>query len=52
MLMGLYLIFIAIQDMVYREVYHQYSHEWTTSWGCTIVGVMAMTSTEVSAIYG
>jgi len=49
-LMGLYLIFIAIQDMVYREVYHQYSHEWTTSWGCTIVGVMAMTSTEVSLV--
>lgn len=47
MLMGIYLFTIAIQDLRYREMYHQYSHEWTSSLGCTLVGVVAMTSTEV-----
>jgi hypothetical protein len=47
MLMGFYLFAIAIQDLQYREVYHQYSHQWTSSLGCTFVGVVAMTSTEV-----
>lgn len=48
MLMGFYLFAIAIQDLQYREVYHKYSHEWTSSLGCTFVGVVAMTSTEVT----
>lgn len=48
MLMGFYLFAIAIQDVRYREVYHKYSHEWTSSLGCTFVGVVAMTSTEVN----
>lgn len=47
MLMGFYLFAIAIQDLQYREVYRQYSHQWTSSLGCTFVGVVAMTSTEV-----
>lgn len=47
MLMGFYLFAIAIQDLRYREVYHQHSHMWTSSLGCTFVGVVAMTSTEV-----
>ncbi|KZS16457.1 Relaxin receptor 1 [Daphnia magna] len=50
MLMGFYLFAIAIQDLQYREVYHQYSHQWTSSLGCTFVGVVAMTSTEVSLL--
>ncbi|XP_046639013.1 relaxin receptor 2-like [Daphnia pulicaria] len=50
MLMGFYLFAIAIQDLQYREVYRQYSHQWTSSLGCTFVGVVAMTSTEVSLL--
>jgi len=50
MLMGIYLFTIAIQDLRYREMYHQYSHEWTSSLGCTLVGVVAMTSTEVCTL--
>lgn len=51
MLMGFYLFAIAIQDLQYREVYHQYSHQWTSSLGCTFVGVVAMTSTEVRLVF-
>lgn len=47
-LMGFYLFGIAIQDLQYREMYHQYAHEWMSSLGCTFVGIMAMISTEVT----
>lgn len=50
MLMGLYLSFIAIQDHRFREQYHFKSMEWVTSWSCIVIGILAVTSSEVSLL--
>lgn len=50
MLMGLYLSIISVQDYRYREQYHYNALEWVKSWSCTLVGVMAMVSSEVSLL--
>lgn len=50
MLMGFYLSFIAIQDQRFREQYHFKSMEWVTSWSCIVVGMLAVTSSEVSLL--
>lgn len=50
MLMGFYLSFIAIQDHRFREQYHFKSMEWVTSWSCIVIGMLAVTSSEVSLL--
>lgn len=50
MLMGLYLSFIAIQDHRFREQYHFKSMEWVNSWSCIVIGMLAVTSSEVSLL--
>ena len=45
--MGLYLFVIAITDMIFRDNYNRVASSWMSSWFCTFVGVMAMTSLEV-----
>lgn len=50
MLMGLYLSVIAIQDHQFREQYHSKSLEWVNSWSCIIIGMFAMTSSEVTLL--
>lgn len=50
MLMGFYLSFIAIQDHRFREQYHFNSMEWVTSWSCIVIGMLAVTSSEVSLL--
>lgn len=50
MLMGLYLSFIVIQDHRFREQYHFKSLEWVTSWSCIVIGMLAVTSSEVSLL--
>lgn len=47
-MMGCYLSLIAIQDHRYREQYQERSIEWVTSWSCVFVGMIGMTSSEVS----
>lgn len=49
-LMGFYLIVIGIQDYRYRNRYHEFAMEWITSWNCAAVGVLAVTSSEVSML--
>lgn len=48
MLMGVYLSLISIQDQRFRENYHVKSMNWITSWSCIFVGILAVTSCEVS----
>ena len=48
--MGIYLIVIGYKDIQYRGSYHKMSHEWISSWTCTIIGSIAMLSSEVSII--
>ncbi len=49
-LMGLYLAYIGYMDFYYRGSYHQNSGEWTKSWRCIFLGILAMTSAEVSVL--
>lgn len=50
MLMGFYLSFIAIQDHRFREQYHFKSMDWVNSWSCIAIGIVAVTSSEVSLL--
>ncbi|XP_053982665.1 relaxin receptor 2 isoform X2 [Hylaeus volcanicus] len=49
-LMGIYLFVIAVADMIFRDNYNRVASSWMSSWGCTILGVLAMTSLEVSVL--
>ncbi|KAJ8980695.1 hypothetical protein NQ317_010598 [Molorchus minor] len=49
-LMGIYLLLIGIQDMRYRNIYFLEAQNWISSWGCTVVGMFAMVSSEVSVL--
>ncbi|KAI0237394.1 Relaxin receptor 1 [Lamellibrachia satsuma] len=46
--MGVYLLIIACQDIIFRDHYNQHALQWTTSWCCQATGALAMTSCEVS----
>ncbi|XP_070166729.1 leucine-rich repeat-containing G protein-coupled receptor 3 isoform X2 [Polyergus mexicanus] len=50
MLMGIYLFIIAIEDARFRDNYQQEASTWMSSWSCTLVGVLAMMSSEVSVL--
>ncbi|XP_064110235.1 relaxin receptor 1-like [Macrobrachium nipponense] len=50
LLTGVYLFVVGIKDLQFRSEYHQYAYYWMSSWGCTVTGVLAMTSAEVSVM--
>lgn len=50
MLMGIYLFIIAIKDARFRDNYKEEASAWMSSWSCTFLGVLAMTSSEVRAL--
>ncbi|PNF42877.1 hypothetical protein B7P43_G12895 [Cryptotermes secundus] len=50
LLMAFYLLVIGIQDCQFRGNYHKEAHKWMSSWGCTLIGMVAMTSSEVSVL--
>ncbi|XP_067206385.1 relaxin receptor 1 isoform X3 [Linepithema humile] len=50
MLMGIYLFIIAIEDARFRDNYKQEASTWMSSWFCTLLGALAMTSSEVSVL--
>ncbi|KAM0735136.1 Relaxin receptor 1 [Formica fusca] len=50
MLMGIYLFIIAIEDARFRDNYQQEASTWMSSWSCTLLGVLAMMSSEVSVL--
>lgn len=50
MLMAIYLFIIAIQDLRFRQKYSEMAIEWMNSWSCTIAGILAMVSSEVSML--
>lgn len=47
MLMGIYLFIIAIEDARFRDNYKEEATTWMSSWPCTLLGALAMTSSEV-----
>ncbi|XP_074650288.1 relaxin receptor 1-like [Tubulanus polymorphus] len=50
MLMGVYLLIIAIYDVKYRSNYIVHEHEWRHSWQCHLCGVISTLSSEVSVL--
>lgn len=50
MMMGIYLVIIGLTDARYRDVYHENSGAWIKSWQCAAVGILAVTSSEVSIL--
>ena len=50
LLMGVYLLTIAIMDVRWRGVYFRHDINWRSGMGCQIVGVLSMLSSEVSVL--
>ena len=50
LLMGVYLLTIAIMDVRWRGVYFRHDINWRSGLGCQIVGVLSMLSSEVSVL--
>ncbi|XP_043483057.1 relaxin receptor 1 isoform X2 [Leptopilina heterotoma] len=50
MLMGIYLLIIALEDIRFRDNYYLEASSWMSSWSCTFIGIVAMTSSEVSVL--
>ncbi|CAB0017042.1 unnamed protein product, partial [Nesidiocoris tenuis] len=46
LLMGVYLVAVGWQDWMTRGVFRQMAAEWTSSGVCTVLGVLAMVSSE------
>lgn len=51
LIMGIYLLMIAIMDVHYRGTYVWNEYTWRTSTMCMIAGVMATVSSEASVIF-
>lgn len=45
--MVIYLTVIGYHDQIYRNKYYLYAHMWESSILCTIIGIMAVISSEV-----
>ncbi|KAG1679203.1 Relaxin receptor 2 [Nymphon striatum] len=50
LLMGIYLFVVALKDMDFRDTYNANAHLWMSSFTCTLCGILAMTSSEVSVL--
>lgn len=50
MLMGIYLMVIGLKDVHFRDTYKQFANTWMSSWSCILLGILAMTSSEVSVL--
>ncbi|CAH1777905.1 unnamed protein product, partial [Owenia fusiformis] len=50
LLMGIYLVIVAAQDVRFRETYNSHAYEWMSSHLCQVTGVLAMISCEVSIL--
>ena len=44
---GVYLLCIGERDQRFRGEYNQHGHEWMTSWQCTCLRLLAVTTSEV-----
>ena len=50
LLMGVYLLTIAVMDVRWRGIYFKHDVNWRSGLGCQIVGVLSMASSEVSVL--
>ncbi|XP_064481569.1 relaxin receptor 1-like isoform X2 [Ornithodoros turicata] len=49
-LMGVYLLTVGSLDVAFRDEYNKHAHQWMSSWHCTVCGLVAMVSCEVSVL--
>ncbi|KAL1432689.1 hypothetical protein MTO96_012904 [Rhipicephalus appendiculatus] len=49
-LMGVYLVTVGSLDVAFRDEYNKHAHQWMSSWHCTLCGLLAMVSCEVSVL--
>lgn len=47
MFMVIYLTVVGYRDREYQNDYYAHAHEWESSMLCTIIGIMAVISSEV-----
>ena len=50
LLMGVYLVAIGINDVSFADKYLESALGWMYSWKCTVIGVLAMISSELSVL--
>lgn len=48
--MGVYLLAIGINDVTFADKYLESALGWMYSWKCTVIGVLAMISSELSVL--
>ncbi|XP_069982031.1 G-protein coupled receptor GRL101-like [Penaeus vannamei] len=48
LMMGVYLLIVAVVDLQYRGVYVAYEHSWRTSFLCQLAGFISTFSSELS----
>lgn len=46
--MGIYLFIVGLEDLRFENRYKDEAGSWMTSWSCTFLGMLAMTSSEVN----
>lgn len=47
MCIGIYLLCIGERDIRFRGQYNQHAHQWMTSWECTVIRLLAVSTSEV-----
>ncbi|CAL1534132.1 unnamed protein product [Lymnaea stagnalis] len=50
LLMGMYLLIIAVHDVKYRGQYILHDEKWRNSWECDVSGMLSTLSTEMSVL--
>lgn len=50
LLMGVYLVSIGLNDIGFKDQYLLYAIDWMSSWKCSAIGFLAMTSSELSVL--
>lgn len=47
MCIGIYLLCVGERDISFRGQYNQHAHQWMMSWQCTVIRVLAVSTSEV-----
>lgn len=51
MCIGIYLLCIGERDISFRGQYNQHAHQWMMSWQCTVIRVLAVSTSEVRCLW-
>lgn len=51
MCIGIYLLCIGERDISFRGQYNQHAHQWMMSWQCTVIRILAVSTSEVLKLF-